>query len=667
MYYSNQKNIYKKYKLGYTKPIDNNFCICYILFDGRKWIKGGTIVVDVNPIAEVTYKISDYMRGRVRPEEANRLILGVLTIKWINDTKERLGWHITGSYSWNDIRVHNDGVKDFLMYAAKCLEEDNYLLKGIFTDYLFKSLQDVDGAGIWMAINNVDRLDLNDYKVAGGFVEWYIRQSNTWGNIMTESQFTSPDIISQLLVELVDVKSKQSLCDICSGVGGTVVEAVKLNSLLMVYGQEMNKNAFYLSKINLLLHGHCDFRMELGDVIKAPALIENGMLVNFDAVVSDLPFNVIKWGYEEAAADKYGRFKYGVTPSMSSEWVFIQHVIAVIKETGIAAVVTTRGSLAKTTDEKIRAAIVEDDIIEAVIDLPHKFYEGTSIPVSIIVFNKNKSAERRNKVLMIDASNEFIANNRRTNTLSDEQKRKLLSAYRNGEVIENYSTFIDVDEIRKNGYKLSTINYLKINALAVEMENAVKLKDVTKSIFRGVQINSNEIDELQKASDADYYLLNVGDIQDGQIDISSMVKIALKSQRWASLYLLEPGDVVISARGSSIKTAVIDEGMPPTIVAGNLVCIRVNSEKVNPYYLKMFLDSPVGHTLLEGVQTGSVIKVLNPKNIEEIPVPLKEIRKQKELANVYVNAKQRYMDIVSNAEKDFKSTIAEIYREMGME
>ncbi|MBO8169193.1 MAG: N-6 DNA methylase [Thermoanaerobacteraceae bacterium] len=624
-------------------------------------------MVDMNSITEVTYKISDHMRGIVRPEEANRIILGIFTIKWINDTKERFGWHITGNYSWDDIRVHNDGVKGFLMYAARGLEEDNYILKGIFTDYLFERLQDVDDAAVWMVINNIDRLDLNDNEVAASFVEWYIKQSNTWGNIMTESQFTSPDIISQLLVELVDVKSKQSLCDICSGVGGTAVEAVKMNPSLMVYGQEINKNAFYLSKINLLLHGHYDFRIELGDVIKAPALVENGMLINYDAVVSDLPFNVFKWGYETAAADKYGRFKYGVTPSMSSDWVFIQHVIAVTKETGIAAVVTSRGSLAKTTDEKIRAGIVEDDIIEAVIDLPHKLYEGTSIPVSIIVFNKNKPAERRNKVLMIDASNEFIANNRRTNTLSDEQKQKLLSVFRNGEEIEKYSSFIDVAEIKKNGYKLGTINYLKINALAVKMKNAVKLKDVTKSIFRGAQINSKEIDELQKAPDADYYLLNVGNIQDGQIDMSSMVKIALKSQRWASFYLLEPGDVVISARGSSIKTAVIDEGMPPTIVAGNLVCIRVNRKKVNPYYLKIFLDSPVGHTLLEGVQTGSVIKVLNPKNIEEIPVPLIDIDKQKELADAFISAKQRYIDIVTRAEQEFEATLTNIYQKMGVE
>lgn len=233
------------------------------------------------------------------------------------------------------------------MHAAKSLEEDNYLLKGIFTDYLFKHLQDVDDAGIWMVINNIDRLDLNDYQVAGSFVEWYIRQSNTWGNIMTESQFTSPDIISQLLVELVDVRSKQSLCDICSGVGGTLVEALKLNPLLKVYGQEINMDSFYLSKINLLLHGHCDFRIELGDVIKAPALIENGSLIKFEAVVSNFPFNIYKWGYDEAVADKYGRFKYGVRPSMSSDWAFIQHVIAVTKEKGMAAVVTTRGALLK--------------------------------------------------------------------------------------------------------------------------------------------------------------------------------------------------------------------------------------------------------------------------------------------------------------------------------
>jgi type I restriction-modification system DNA methylase subunit len=624
-------------------------------------------MVELNTFNEMIYKISDCFRGIVRSEETKRIILGILTIKWINDTKKRLGWHISGNHSWNYIRVHNDGVKDFLMNVARSLEEDNHILKGIFTDYLFEKLQDVNNTDVWIIINNIDRLNLIDNEVSASFIEWYIKQSNSWGNILTESQFISPDVISQLLVELVDVKSKQTFCDICSGVGRTAVEAIKMNPSLTVYGQEINKNAFYLSKINLLLHGHFNFKIELGDAIKVPALIEYGKLIKYDAVVSDLPFNVFKWGYETAAADKYGRFKYGVTPSMSGEWAFIQHVIAVTKETGKAAVVTTRGSLAKTTDKEIRASIVEDDIIEAVIDLPHKLYDGISIPISIIVFNKNKPAERRNKVLMIDASNEFIANNRRTNTLSDEQKWKLLSVFKNGDEIENYSIFVDVDEIKKNGYKLSTINYLRINTLAIEMENAVKLKNVTKSIFRGVQINSNEIGELQKFPDANYYLLNVGDIQDGQIDISSMVKIALKSQRWASLYLLEPGDVVISARGSSIKTAVIDDGMPPMIIAGNLVCIRVDSKKVNPYYLKIFLDSPLGHTLLEGVQTGSVIKVLNPKNIEEIPVPLIDIDKQNKLAETFISAKQRYIDIVTRAEKEFETILTNIYQKMGIE
>lgn len=604
---------------------------------------------------EEIIKVPDSMREKYPSEQVSQIILGVLTVKWLSDNRAGYSWNISPHYYWENIRNQSEGVKKFLLLAAEGLEEENSILAGIFSDYLFASLKSFADADIWMIINNIDRLEFKNNKEASKYIQRYINQCNSWGKIMTESRFTSPEIISRLLVELVDVTTRQDLCDICSGLGGTMVEAVKLNPLLKVYGQEINSKAFYISKLNLLMHGHHNFIIKQGDIIARPELIQDNMLLKHDAVVGDLPFIAANWGYQSAAADRYGRFIYGTAPSMSSEWAFIQHALAVTKDSGKAAVVTTRGSLSKLADEKIRANILKDDLIEAVIDLPEKLYEGSSVPVSIIIFNKSKPMERRKKILMIDASQEYIVKNRRTNTLSEKQKEKLLLVFRNGEEIDNYSTFVELPEISENGYRLNPINYLQINAIAADMKNPEKLRDLTGNIFRGVQISAKEIDELQKSPEANYYLLNVGDIHNGEIDTGAMVKIALKDPRWASLYLLEPGDLVISARSSNIKTAVIDKEM--LIIAGNLICIRVNRDKINPYYLKIFLDSPVGQILIKGVQTGSVTKVLNPKNIGEIPVPVIGIERQNELANTFIDAQQRYLC----AEKDFKSTLSALY------
>ena len=620
---------------------------------------------DIDRVQEIIFKISNEVRSKGNIEDNLKAILGILLLKWLNDTQKIFHWSIDKEFSWERLKIKPNILKEVLLEAGKSLERRNKILSGIFSEFLFKGLDSLYNDTCSLILNSFDFLDFTkmDSPILEGFVEWYVSNLKIFEGRKYQSFYT-PEIIRKLLIQLTEIRTKNSIFDMCSGVGGILVESVKENQNIKVYGKEIDPDAFYLSKINLILNGKTDFEIELGDVLTEPLVDKEGRLKKFDVVTGNFPFSVeVRSKLEALKNDIYGRFNFLDTPSFRGDWFFIQHAIAVTDKTGICALVVSQGSLVNSIDEKIRKKIVEEDIIEAVIDLPPKLFEDISIAVSILVINKNKPAERKNKILMIDASDKYIAANRRTNTLSDEQFNSILTVFRNGEERKAYSRFVDINEIREKEYRLDTKPYVKINEILKEISNPQRLKDVSQ-IFRGLQIKADEIETLHD-DDSPYYLLDVGDIQNGEIDLNLLTRIRIKNQRWLSLYLLKEGDVIVSSRGTTIKVAVVEKDMPKLIISGNLVCIRLNRNLVNPYFLKIYLESETGKALLEAVQTGSSIRVINPKSLENIPIPMVDIATQNEIGELYLKARNQYKEAIEKAEKDFTTAMESIYSKLG--
>ena len=619
-------------------------------------------------LCETIKKVAGEIGGDFPTEDESKLILGVLLIKWLNDTAEKFKWKIEEESRWEKIKTSSGDLRKVLFDAAKNIEKNNRILEGVFSKYLFENTGRFSEKDYRIILNILDHFDFSkNREILADFIEWYTENSEILERNGRHLDYSTPEVIKKLLVELVDVRNRESIFDLGSGIGGTLVAAVKINPEIKVYGEEIDKSAYYLSMINLIFNGKTNFRIEQGDVLLNPLVDKAGNLLKFDAVLSNFPFGVqIRSMAEILKNDRFNRFNLLETPLNSADWFFIQHAVAVTENKGITALVVTRGSLVKATDERIRRRLIEEDMVEAVIDLPPRLFEITAIPVSILVINKNKPAERRNKVLLIDASGEYVVKNRRTCNLSEEQINKIIAVYRDGLEINAFSRFVGIEEIAGNEYKLGTINYLKVESLTRELGRTVNLKEIAEQIFRGLQLKSTEMDALQESTDSDYCLLNIGDIRDGEIDVNSLTGIKIKNPRWLSLYLLKPGDVIVSGRGSAIKVAVVEEDMPSMIPASNLICIRVNRKKMNPYFLKLYLESNTGKTLLEGVQTGTSIKVLNPGNIENIPVPAVSIEEQDKIAETYRNAWKKYRETIRRAETEFKNTVEEIYRKMGL-
>ena len=114
------------------------------------------------------------------------------------------------------------------------------------------------------------------------------------------------------------------------------------------------------------------------------------------------------------ANDPWKRFSYGVAPSSSADWAWVQHMLASLEKTGRAAIVldtgaVSRGSGSKQTNRErdIRKQFVENELIEGVILLPENLFYNTSAPGIILLLNCRKPTERKAQILLINLSNLF--------------------------------------------------------------------------------------------------------------------------------------------------------------------------------------------------------------------------------------------------------------------
>ena len=181
-------------------------------------------------------------------------------------------------------------------------------------------------------------------------------------------------------------------------------------------------------------------------------------------MVANPPFSLKKWGAENAANDPYGRFWRGVPPPSKGDYAFITHMIEIAeRRSGRVAVIVPHGVLFRGHREgRIRKALIEDNLLDAVIGLPAKLFTTTGIPVAILVLDRSREeggANDRFDVLFIDASKEFTPG-KKQNVMEEEHIAKVVETWRNRETVERYSHVATPDEIVENDYNLNIPRYV---------------------------------------------------------------------------------------------------------------------------------------------------------------------------------------------------------------
>ncbi|MFM4851754.1 type I restriction-modification system subunit M [Aeromonas caviae] len=317
--------------------------------------------------------------------------------------------------------------------------------------------------------------------VIGNAYEYLIKNFAASGG-QKAGEFYTPPEVSDLIAELLEPMPGDTICDPACGSGsllmkcGRKVVANHGEKHYALYGQEAIGSTWSLAKMNMFLHGEDNHKIEWGDTIRNPKLLDkNGDLMRFDIVTANPPFSLDKWGYEEAGNDKFGRFKRGLPPKTKGDYAFILHMIETLKpKSGRMGVVVPHGVLFRGASEgKIRQQLIDENLLDAVIGLPEKLFYGTGIPAAILIFKKQKVDDN---VLFIDASREFKAG-KNQNLLSADNIAKIVATYRNGGNVDKYAYLASLKEIKENDYNLNIPRYVdtfeeeaEIDLLAVRAE-----------------------------------------------------------------------------------------------------------------------------------------------------------------------------------------------------
>ena len=319
-------------------------------------------------------------------------------------------------------------------------------------------------------------------------------------------EFYTPRMVVKLMVELLAPIQGMRICDPTVGSGGMLIECGRHveriggdSRNLTLHGQERNLSTWAICKMNMLLHGLPDARIEKGDTIRNPQLVEGGELLLYDLVIANPPFSLDEWGREVAVNDGYGRFHFGLPPETRGDLAFVQHMVAVVNSTGRIGVIMPHGVLFRGGAEgRIRMELLREDIIEAVIGIAPKLFFGTGIPTAILVINRNKRTTRKERVIFIDASREF-RKGKNQNHLRDQDIEHISNTYRTFTSSQKFAQVVSLREIEKNEWNLNVSRYVDPHAeedLIDVKESVERLRELTCARTRAESTMNEYLEQL---------------------------------------------------------------------------------------------------------------------------------------------------------------------------
>ncbi len=468
----------------------------------------GTLTVD--KLEGYLWSAADILRGSIDSSDYKNFIFGLLFVKRLSDRfdeecealvaegadpddADEHQFFVPPRARWASIQKTATNIGDALNKACSALEEKNTGLEGVLAGIDFNDERKLGDARNRDAVLarlvqhfsklNLKNANLEEPDMLGRAYEYLIEKfADDAGK--KGGEFYTPRMVVRLIVEILRPTEGMRICDPTCGSGGMLIECAHYLERhaqnpknLSLFGQEKNLGTWAICKMNMLLHGLASAKIEKGDTIRDPKLVDGGALRVFDRVIANPPFSLDEWGREVAERDGFGRFRFGVPPKTKGDLAFVQHMISTTNKTGMVGVVMPHGVLFRGAAEgEIRKGILEEDLVEAVIGLPSNLFYGTGIPAAILILNRHKLAERKRKVLFIEASRAFKKGSAQ-NYLRAEDVTTIATAFHAFKDAAKYARVVDVEEIAKNDFNLNISRY-------VETADAAEKVDVASAIAK---------------------------------------------------------------------------------------------------------------------------------------------------------------------------------------
>jgi len=405
----------------------------------------------------------------VREEEHQAAILSSAGDETIANFEENFRFQIPKDCDWNTLQSSFTNVGSEIQRITAAIEAANpKVFTGIFGDTAWTNKDRLPDEMLRDLVNHFStrRLTTTNVNVdqMSTAYEYLVRTFANDGGQTAKEFYTNRTVVN-LMIELLQPKEHDSVYDPTCGTGGMLLNAVTYldhkgldSRTVRLSGQELNVTTSAICRMNLVLHGLDDFRVNRGDTLANPGFISNGQLEQFDIVLANPPYSISRWNRNAWAADEYGRNVGGLPPQGCADFAFLQHIVASLKPGGSAAVLLPHCALMRDEESKIRQHFLESDLIEGIIGLgPNLFYNSTMESI-ILILNKNKKPELSGKIILVDAHEE-VTRKDAMSFLSDDQISSIITSYESPEDSGN-SLVVSAADAMKNGSNLSLGLYI---------------------------------------------------------------------------------------------------------------------------------------------------------------------------------------------------------------
>ncbi len=419
---------------------------------------------DLATALEIAESDHSLLRFYLPPESRWAIISGRESYEWLLDERGR-------STAPKDIGEH-------LTKAVRAVVKQNPSLSGVIDVVDFAAERngerDINPAKLRGVVETFSdpryRLGLADVQpdFLGRAYEYLLRKFAE-GSGQSAGEFFTPTEVGFLMAHIMRPKPGETCHDYACGSAGLLIKlqivARELDPTskvpLKLSGQELQAESYAVAQMNAIIH---DMEVELarGDTMINPKFRNaDGTIRQHDIVVANPMWNQ-PFASDLFANDPFDRFRIagGIT-SGKGDWAWLQHTLACMDDDGRAAVVldtgaVTRGSGSKNEDKErnIRKWFVDHDLIDGVILLPENLFYNTTAAGVIVVLRKNKPADRRDKVVLFNASRRF-RKGRPKNYLPNEDLRSLAALYLKGEPVEGELAVIARQRVEEADYNLN--------------------------------------------------------------------------------------------------------------------------------------------------------------------------------------------------------------------
>ncbi len=430
-----------------------------------------------------------------------------------------------------------------------------------------------------------------------------------------------PECLSELIFRLLNIRKNDSITNVCARNGMLLVKASTTYpsvDLTAMEASEFSAKTIALRNSALFNKVTVEMKKDYAGLIAASKRMKKA-----DKIISTHPLGMRSRVLSKRFADIQEEYPF-IRPGTAADWLFCSSMMKMLEDGGTALALISMGCLFTDLDKGAREHFIKYGYINTIIKLPAKLFSSTNIPLALIVLNRGNESVR-----LVDASEMYTAG-RRQNELSEKDLQAILKACKKD---GKHSIRIDNTVLAENDYYLMPERYL---ANQEDITNGQELKDLV-TFKRGMIIRASELDTItaDDATPSKTFYLRLSDINNGVVN-DTLPKLKQVNADFEN-YRLQDKDIILSRNGAPFKVAIFNAKPGESVYpVGNLYVLRADPKRIDPYYLKAFLESEQGIGLLKSILTGITIQVISLEKLKSMQVPVPSLEEQRKVSEKYL-------------------------------